>query len=130
MIAVDTNILIRFLTQDDMTQYKKSLQLIKKHQIYIPTSVIQETEWVLRFAYNYNVNQIANALSALFGLENVHIDNPNKMAQVIQWHKKGFDFSDALHLSYCDNKIDSLYTFDKKFVKRAQKLNSCEVKTP
>ena len=85
---------------------------------------------MLRFAYNYNVNQIANALSALFGLENVHIDNPNKMAQVIQWHKKGFDFSDALHLSCCGNKVDSLYTFDKKFAKRAQKLNSYEVKTP
>ena len=93
-------------------------------------SVIQETEWVLRFAYKFDVHQIGNALSALFGLENIHLDNPNKIAQVIQWHKSGFDFSDALHLSHCDDNIDSLYTFDKKFVKRAQSIHSCEVKIP
>ncbi len=129
MIAVDTNILIRFLTQDDIKQYKKALQLFKKHQIYIPTSVTQEVEWALRFAYKYEVDQIGNALSALFGLENIHLDSPNKIAQVIKWHKRGFDFSDALHLSYC-GKVDSLYTFDKKFVKRAQSIDSCEVKFP
>ncbi len=53
MIAVDTNILVRFLTRDDEQQYQKSLNLFQNFNIFIPDTVILETEWVLRFAYKF-----------------------------------------------------------------------------
>ncbi len=43
MIAVDTNIVIRLLTQDDKQQHEKSLKLFQQ-DIFIPDTVILETE--------------------------------------------------------------------------------------
>ncbi len=51
MVAVDTNIIVRFLTQDDQLQYQKSLEIFQTQNVFIPDTVIIETEWVLRFAY-------------------------------------------------------------------------------
>ncbi|WP_423809252.1 PIN domain-containing protein [Planktothrix agardhii] len=52
IIAIDTNIIVRFITRDDELQYQQSLELFKNKNIFIPDTVILETEWVLRFAYN------------------------------------------------------------------------------
>jgi predicted nucleic-acid-binding protein len=44
VIAVDTNIIIRLLTQDDETQYKQSLEIFSNNEILVLDSVILETE--------------------------------------------------------------------------------------
>lgn len=126
MVAVDTNIVIRLLTQDDEQQYNYSLQLFQKHDIFMPDTVILETEWVLRFAYNFKPEEICAALRNLFGLPNVQLTNESMMAQVLQWHEQGLDFADALHLAQCQECL-VMYTFDSKFVKKAQGLTDCEV---
>lgn len=51
MVAVDTNIVVRLLTQDDELQYQKSQEIFQTQDVFIPDTVILETEWVLRFAY-------------------------------------------------------------------------------
>ena len=51
MIAIDTNIVVRFITKDDELQYQQSLALFKNKNIFIADTVILETEWVFRFAY-------------------------------------------------------------------------------
>jgi predicted nucleic-acid-binding protein len=56
MIAVDTNIVVRLLTQDDERQYSKILKLFQEQDIFIPDTVLLETEWVLRFAYHFNAD--------------------------------------------------------------------------
>ena len=53
MISVDTNIVVRLLTQDDEVQYQKSLEIFQSPEIFIADTVILETEWVLRFAYKF-----------------------------------------------------------------------------
>ena len=95
MIAVDTNIIIRFLTHDDNLQYKKAFSIFNTQEVFIADTVILETEWVLRYAYKFSPDNICNALAGLFGLHNVHLSNPGKVAQAIEWHKLGIDFSDA-----------------------------------
>lgn len=127
MVAVDTNIVVRLLTQDDEQQYNYSLQLFQKHDIFMPDTVILETEWVLRFAYNFKPEEICAAFRNLLGLPNVQLTNESMMAQVLQWHEQGLDFADALHLAQC-HECSAMYTFDSKFVKKAQGLTDCEVK--
>lgn len=129
MIAVDTNIIIRFLTRDDEKQYKKSFTIFNKQEIFISDTVILETEWVLRYAYKFLPKDISNAFKNLFGLRNVHLSNPTFIAQAIEWHKLGMDFSDAMHLTQCQ-QFEKLYTFDKKFISKAKKLTACEVTLP
>ncbi len=129
MIAVDTNIIIRFLTHDDDEQYIKAFSVFNSNEIFIADTVILETEWVLRFAYNFSPAEISNAFINLFGLKNIHLSNPTFVSQAIEWHKKGLDFSDALHLTQCQ-QYEKLYTFDKAFSSRAHGLTKCSVILP
>lgn len=129
MIAVDTNVVVRLFTQDDEQQYNKSFKLFQEQDIFIPDTVILETEWVLRFAYNFPPDKICEAFKNLFGLPNVQITNENLMAQVLQWHENGLDFADALHLAQSQN-YSALYTFDTKFVNKAKELTQCVIQQP
>ena len=126
MIAVDTNVIVRLLTHDDERQYKRALSLFSSQLVFIPETVIQETEWVLRHAYEFSAAEICRALSGLFGLINVRLSDPTRIAQAIEWHKQGLDFSDALHLAQ-SQRCEKLYTFDKSFSARANNLGSCLV---
>lgn len=129
MVAVDTNIIVRLLTQDDELQYRKSLEIFQNQDIFIPDTVVLETEWVLRFAYKFKPVEICTALRKLFGLPNVHLSNASLVFQVLQWHESGLDFADAFHLAQSQNHVE-FYTFDDKFVKKAKGLTTCEVKLP
>ncbi len=119
MIAVDTNIIIRLLTHDDEQQYKKVYAVFNRHDVFIAETVILEIEWILRYAYKFLPNQICDALVSLFGLENVYLTSPGLVAQAIEWHRQGLDFSDALHLAKC-RQCEKFYTFDKGFVSGAK----------
>ena len=89
--------MVRFLTQDDPIQFKQAVKLFQEADLFIPDSVILETEWVLRFAYTFSPVEIVKAFQKLLGLPNVHVDNQEKIARVLEWHEQGLDFADALH---------------------------------
>ncbi|MFN6561735.1 MAG: type II toxin-antitoxin system VapC family toxin [Nostoc sp. ChiSLP01] len=129
MIAVDTNIIVRFLTQDDELQFQKSREIFQSQNIFIADTVILETEWVLRFAYKFKPGEICDALRSLFGLPNIYLTNPSLIIQVIQWYENGLDFADAFHLAL-SQQCSEFYTFDEKFVKRAKGLTQCKVQKP
>ena len=129
MIAVDTNIVVRLLTQDDEVQYQKSLQIFQNPEIFISDTVILETEWVLRFAYQFKPDQVCSALRKLLGLPNVYLTRSMLVHQALLWHETGLDFADAFHLAQ-SQECDRLYSFDEKFIKKAKDLTRCEVKNP
>jgi predicted nucleic-acid-binding protein len=129
MVTVDTNIVVRLLTQDDELQYQQSLAIFQSQDIFIADTVILETEWVLRFAYKFKPSEICQALRQLLGLSNVYLANASLIAQVLQWHETGLDFADAFHLAQGQH-CSELYTFDEKFVKRANRLARCKVIKP
>ncbi|MBL4743486.1 MAG: type II toxin-antitoxin system VapC family toxin [Cycloclasticus sp.] len=126
MIAIDTNIIIRLLANDEPAQYKKAYTVFNTQEIFIPDTVILETEWVLRYAYEFSPKEICDSLTKLFGLKNIHLSNPASIFQAIDWHRKGLDFSDALHLTQCQQH-KKLYTFDKAFATKAKKQSNCIV---
>ncbi len=129
MIAVDTNIIVRLLTQDDEQQYNKSLKLFQEQDIFVPETVLLEAEWVLRFAYHLKPNEICEAFRGLLGLPNVYLSNGGLIGQTLQWHEQGLDFADALHLAHSQTQ-SALYTFDAQFIHRAKGLTKCQVQQP
>lgn len=130
MIAVDTNVVVRFLVQDDEEQYNLIRTLFQEAaEIFIPITIVLETEWVLRFAYKFTPSDVCRALRNLFGLPNVRLENALVIAQAISWHKNGLDFADALHLSHSQS-CQVLYTFDQKFINRSLSISHTEVKHP
>ena len=128
VISVDTNIVVRLLTQDDKQQYEISFKLFQS-EIFICDTVILETEWVLRFAYKFAPSNIYQAFTKLFGLENVYLTNANKIAQILEWYQLGLDFADAFHLAQSQH-CTQMYTFDRKFINKAKNLTECEVVQP
>lgn len=129
MISVDTNVIVRLLTKDDMKQFQQSLKLFREKEIFICNTVILEVEWVLRFAYKFTPDRICQALKNLFGLPSVYLSNANEIEQVLEWHQQGLDFADALHLVQSQH-CSQLYTFDRQFLQKAKNLTKCEVKQP
>ena len=129
MISVDTNVIVRLLTGDDQPQFRKAKSLFEKESIFITTTVILETQWVLRYAYHFKPLQIADAFQSLFGLVNVRLEEPHIVADAIKWHKKDLDFADALHISKSQNSR-SFATFDKKLIKKAGKLANIPISEP
>ena len=129
MIAVDTNIVVRLLTGDDREQYEKAFALFSSNDVFIPISVVLETEWVLRYAYSFDAQSICYAFTKLFGLANVQTENPNAIAQAIEWHSLSMDFADALHLALCQQQ-EALFSFDAKFAQKAKALGNCPVINP
>jgi predicted nucleic-acid-binding protein len=128
-IAVDTNILVRFLTHDDEQQYQQAYTLFQSPRVYIATTVFLETEWVLRYAYKYDASEIIRAFRMLVGLPNVEAEDSGKLANALTWHQAGLDFADALHLA-SSQQCDALYTFDREFAKKGKSVSACEVKKP
>lgn len=129
MIAVDTNIIVRLLTGDDTSQCQKARSIFEKHQVFIPDTVILETEWVLRFAYKFESTAISAAFTKLLGLSNVRVSRPDFISKAIAWHRQGLDFADALHLAVSQDQARFL-TFDATLVRKAKGHSLCPVELP
>jgi len=127
--AVDTNVLVRLLTADDAGQFQKARRLFSDHDIFIPGTVLLETEWVLRFAYKFEAAAINAALVNLLGLPNARVTMPEMVAKALEWHRQGLDFADALHLA-ASQEQERFLTFDAKLVRKAGKLSNCRVEQP
>jgi len=127
--AVDTNIIVRLLTGDDQSQMEQAREIFTAAKIFVPDTVILETEWVLRYAYDLSPTAIHDGLLKLLGLPNVVLHDASVMAQAFEGFRSGMDFADALHLATCDH-CSTLFTFDKKFVRSAADSFQCKVRHP
>lgn len=129
MIAVDTNLLVRVLTGDDPAQARRAVKILESDQILIPKTVILETEWVLRYAYEIETSRIIEGLKKLLGLPNLSVEDPDTVTQAISWFEDGLDFADALHLA-SSKRADKFVTFGRAFAKKARKVTALKVVKP
>jgi predicted nucleic acid-binding protein len=97
--------------------------------VWVPTTVLLETEWVLRSVYRYTPTQIAVALRKFAGLPHVAVANAALAAPALNWAERGMDFADALHLGAADH-CEAFATFDTDFVKAAEKTGAGNVQSP
>ena len=76
-IAVDTNVLVRYLTWDDEGQAIEAANAIEgADAIVVPTIVLCELAWVLKRAYRYAGPEIIDILSRLVAIRAVEIERP------------------------------------------------------
>jgi len=62
MRAIDTNIVIRYLTADDPDQTAKAKAVVDAGQVFVSTTVLLECEWVLRSVYDFSRHEVVAAL--------------------------------------------------------------------
>ncbi|MBP3194410.1 MAG: type II toxin-antitoxin system VapC family toxin [Cardiobacteriaceae bacterium] len=120
-IAVDTNILVRTILQDDIHQAKLANDLLLQASlIFISLPCLCELVWVLRSWANFSDEKIALILQKLLKIPNVEV---NRVAAQngIKMLQKGGDFADAI-MEYEGNILgaDVFYSFDKKAIKLLQ----------
>ncbi|MBZ0094832.1 MAG: type II toxin-antitoxin system VapC family toxin [Sulfuricella sp.] len=126
MLAVDTNLVVRLLANDDTVQTRRAAALFASEQIFISKTVLLESEWVLRFSYELPPKVILQALRNIIGLPNVMVEQQREIAEALDGFEQGLDFADALHLA-SSRRAGRFATFDKKLIKRAEKLTDIKL---
>jgi predicted nucleic-acid-binding protein len=121
MIAVDTNVLVRLLIEDDTAQAERAARLFAENEIFIPKTVLLETEWVLRHAYRIDKKEILRAFQRLMGLADVKMEDPRSVSAAVSWYGDGLDFADALHLS-SSRDAGGFATFDRSLLRKAGRV--------
>lgn len=119
MLAIDTNLVIRYLTGDHPQQSPRARALVDGQPVFAAVTAILEAEWVLRSAYGYRPADVTRALRAFAGLPTVSVEDELIVASALDLAERGMDFADALHLcrsAHCEG----FASFDRKFVKAAR----------
>jgi predicted nucleic-acid-binding protein len=102
MIGLDTNILVRYLTQDDPVQSAKASEILErrlteKNPGFVSIVAIVETVWVLDRAYFLTAQEIATAIERLLQVEVLAIENEQEVFTAMVALKRGCgSFADAL----------------------------------
>lgn len=117
MTAIDTNVLVRLLTNDDPVQSPRAARVLARDDVFVSTSVLLETEWVLRGAYGLGGPAIHAAFERLVSTASIALESPAAVHQAVDWLGAGMDFADALHLASASG--ETFVTFDRKLAKRA-----------
>ena len=126
MTAVDTNILVRIVTNDDPIQVRRAVAFLHGKKVFIPKTVFLEMEWVLRHAYKLERLSIVRAFHGILGLPNVTTEDQALVIQAIEWYQSGLDFGDALHFA-SSHACQRFSTFDDKLRERTRSLNCVPV---
>lgn len=120
MIALDTNVLARFLTQDDPDQARAASDLISDLTVdspgFICREVLVELVWVLQRGYKFSRTDISSVLEGLLSASELVIDEADAIGSILQLYEtKGFGFSDLM-IRQAARRSGShhLATFDKK----------------
>ena len=87
MIALDTNVLVRYLTQDDDAQFQVAADLIEgctsDDPGYVCREVMIELVWVLERSYKYSREEISEALLSIVTASQLSVENAQDIASIV-----------------------------------------------
>jgi predicted nucleic-acid-binding protein len=120
MPALDTNVLVRYIVQDDSGQLAAAKRLIDRcvaegQSLFVPVTVTLELEWVLRASFGYAEDDVLQALSNLFSAAELTFESERALEVAMQLHREASaDFADCLHIALAAEAGEQpLWTFDK-----------------
>ncbi len=126
MTALDTNVLVRVITNDDRAQAARAARFLREQKgVFIPKTVLLELEWVLRSAYRIAPIAIVSALREVLTVFNVEIEDEAAVQQAIEWYEKGIDFADSLHVASA-GRDRKFATFDNALRRKLKRLGVAE----
>ena len=124
MPALDTNVFVRYLVQDDRHQLAAARRLITRcvHEglaLFVPVTVVLELEWVLRSSYACRKDEVLNILASLFSAVELSFESEAALEVGLQLYRKGTaDFADCVHVALAFQAgQQALWTFDKRAAK-------------
>ena len=120
MAALDTNILVRFLVEDDARQLAAAKRLIRQciasgKSLCVPITVSLELEWVLRANFEFGKAEVIGTISQLLSSIELSFESEGALESALVLYGQGSaDFSDCLHVALASAAAQQpLWTFDK-----------------
>ena len=124
MIALDTNIVMRFLVRDDLSQAETAERLISgltpDNRGFICREAMMELIWVLERVYGNSKTDIGETVLDLINSANLEIENHDDIIHCLyRYMQGGVDFADLMILAAADDHgATPLYTFDRKLARQ------------
>lgn len=124
MIGLDTNVLVRYLTQDDPEQALRATRLIESQCTRdnpgrVAVVVLCELVWVLSGAYGYDENLIADVIDQILVTGELSVEREDVVSLAAHAYRHGSaDFAD--YVVVCSNRAagcQATYSFDRKLAR-------------
>ncbi len=126
MIALDTNVLVRYLVEDDPRQCALATALIERaiagdDALFVSDLVVCETIWVLGISYRVGRAEIASLLRDLFRARHLEFAATDQLVRALDAYVSGKgDFADYLIREHARAaECESVATFDKVLLKES-----------
>jgi uncharacterized protein len=130
---VDTNVFLRFLTNDDPAKAKRAGMLFKdavagKTQLRTSLLVIAEIVWTLESFYGLEKKDIAEKVSMILNTPNLSCHETRSIRLALDLYvDQNIDFIDAYHAFYMKNEqLSEIVTYDRKHFGRVNWLQISE----
>jgi predicted nucleic-acid-binding protein len=124
MIALDTNVLVRFLVEDDAAQSARAARLIDRaikseETLFVPDIVLAEVAWVLTRAYDVPKPELMDVLRKLLTAKHLAFASSDVLSSALDgWARGKGDFSDYLVRAQAEARgCDRIATFDRALLK-------------
>ncbi|HSW07845.1 PIN domain-containing protein [Aquabacterium sp.] len=124
MPALDTNVLVRYIVQDDSAQLTSARRLIRncvseQMTLFVPVTVALELEWVLRSNFGYGKVETIRVLSELLSAAELSFESEQALEVALELYRNtSADFADCLHIALAAQAGEQpLWTFDKAAAK-------------
>lgn len=119
MPGVDTNVLVRWIVDDDPRQAERVQKLFEevsdlRSPLFVPSTVMLELEWVLRSRYKFEKSAVLGAFNALLETQELEIqDEPALERALSLYRQSSADFADCMHAGQCGSAGRvPMFTFD------------------
>ena len=124
MTAIDTNVLVRFLVDDDKTQSAKAAKLIKRSisqnkPLFVSDIVLCESVWVLKRIYKFKKEPIMSVFRQLIRAGHLVFTDEDRIARALDLFEQGKgDFADYMISEHAVGAgCEKVATFDKQLLK-------------
>lgn len=121
MIGLDTNVLVRYLTRDDESQFRAVMKLLSRKgaTFFVPDQVLVELDWVLARLYAWSRAEIAESFARLLTIHNLEFEDEGRIRSALRAVRQGADLSDELIVVDCrEQGCREFATFDAALAKR------------
>ena len=120
MIALDTNILVRFALNDNPVLSPLARDLIEHNECHVCLLALTELGFVLASVYGATSKQIVSQVQRLLAIPTLHFEHEARLPAAMAGVVAGIDWFDAMLWAASDPC--ALVTFDREFARRAGRL--------
>jgi predicted nucleic-acid-binding protein len=126
MIGLDTNVIVRYLAQDDPVQSRRAVEIIERRLTieepgFVSIVAMVETVWVLERSYDLSASEVAAAVERMLQIDLLLIESEQEVFTAMIALKQGQgSFADAL-VAALGRKAGCKHTltFDRKALRLA-----------